>query len=1287
MGYSQGHIIRKKAGGFAFGILLVIAAALTAAAQSGSAVLRGTVTDQQGKAIAGAKVTLTSIDKNLSRSQTASEDGIYVFNSIAPGNYRIDVEAPSFKKVSISNVAALVDTPREVNVQLEVGAVTEALNITAANEAPINTTDASLGNAFENKRVLELPLNARNIVGLLSLQAGVTRQGEVTGGRRDQANITIDGIDSNEQQTGLDVVAPGGNGAFNPGVGVALGNALSAVLRTNPDAVQEFRVTTSNPNASQGRSSGAQISLVTKSGTNGFHGSLYEFHRNTVTSANDWFNNANGRFVATDQDFIDGRAQVGDQRNPRPKLIRNVFGGSMGGPIVKDRFFFFFSYEGRRDASEQSVLRNVPTATLRNGIVRYVNTDGGITTLTPADIARIYPATGGVGQAGLDILKTAPLPNDFTIGDGLNRAGFRFNAPTSTRLNASIARLDYTINDKHTLFFRGNYQEDLYGGASNFPGTKAPRFWVHPKGFATGHTWTINNSLINNSRVGLTRAALSAQGDNDGTSVAFRDVFSPLLNTTTQNRANPTWNFTDDLTWVKGSHTAQFGANIRVIRNDLVSFANSFDNALVNFQFYEGGGASLLEPDEIASTLDESFGFDYGRAVAAALGRFSQYSINSIFDKSGQSLAAGAPAIRTFATEEYDFYAQDTWKIRPNLTLTLGLRYGVNTPVYETGGFQLVPNVVLGDFLKQRLASAEQGQPFNDLISFQLGGKANDGPNFYNIDKNNFAPNVSIAWSPNFGESFLGRIFGRGNRSVIRGGFRMLYDRVGSQLAVASESENSFGFSSTATNGSNSTNATNNLGPLVSLNPNVRQFPRISAPSALVFPLAFPDDETDRIIAGIDQSIKSPVQYTWNFSVARELPRGFSFEVGYIGRAARNLLLTRDVTHLNNLRDPASGQDWYTAARILNEMRNANTPITGAQTIPFFEKFFPGLAGAFNVLGAPTPLTASQAAYRLHAKTAVGGRNLTDFTDIQFRIDDIGIFPNAFFHPQYAALQTLSSVGRSNYHGGFFTLRQRFGSSFLLDFNYTVSKSMDNSSTLETQRVLSTVIRNPIDPDLEYSVSDFDVRHNFNANWLLALPFGKGRTFFGNANSLVDGLIGGWQLTGIARFNTGLPVGTPGDIQWATNWQSQSDGVRIRDVKSSPSANVADPTGDDPAFRPNLFSDPLAAYRSFRNARAGEVGDRNLSTIRLPRYFVMDAGLSKVFKMPYAEGHQLQFRWEVFNVTNTQPFGVVAGLTLLPDPFNASAPSANFGNFSGSQAAVGEPRPGRTMQFALRYSF
>ena len=264
---------------------------------------------------------------------------------LPPATYRIEVEAAGFKKSIITNVEAKVDTAVEKDISLEIGAITETVNVSSSGDATLNTTDATLGNSFESRRIEELPLNARNIVGLLSLQPGVTRTGEVTGSRRDQANITLDGIDVNEQQSGLDIVT---------------GDAFGSVLRVTPDSVQEFRVTTSVPNADQGRSSGGQVSLITKSGSNDFHGSLFHYHRNTVTTANDFFNNAAGRFIATDPQVIDGTAQVGDQRVPRPKLLRNIFGGSIGGPIKRDRAFFFYTFEGRRDAAEQSVTTDRP---------------------------------------------------------------------------------------------------------------------------------------------------------------------------------------------------------------------------------------------------------------------------------------------------------------------------------------------------------------------------------------------------------------------------------------------------------------------------------------------------------------------------------------------------------------------------------------------------------------------------------------------------------------------------------------------------------------------------------------------------------------------------------------------------------------------------------------------------------------------------------------------------------------------------------------------------------------
>lgn len=1259
-----------------FAVLIVILSLCAVSyAQSGNSTVRGTVRDQQNNVVAGASVSLTDASRNFSRSQTTTDDGTYVFSSVPPSTYTVQVEAAGFKKTSVSDVKATVDTSVNVDVALEIGAVTEVVNVTSGTDAPINTSDATIGNTFESRRIQELPLNARNIVGLLSLQPGVTPQGEVTGSRRDQANITLDGIDVNEQQSGLDIVS---------------GDAFGSVLRVTPDSVQEFRVTTSVPNADQGRSSGGQVSLVTKSGSNDFHGSLFWYHRNTVTTANDYFNNAAGRFVATDPQVIAGTATVGEERVPRPKLLRNIFGGSIGGPIKKDRAFFFYSYEGRRDAAAESVLRTVPTATLRQGIVRFRNTAGGVTTLNPADIATLYPATvspatpQGVNPAGLALLQTAPLPNDFTTGDGLNVAGFRFNAPISTSLNSHIAKFDFTLTDKQALFVRGNYQNDLYGRAPQFPGTPSPSLWVNPKGFVVGHVWNLSNTVVNSARIGLTRQAFTSGGDSNANSVNFRFVYQPFLYQRTVTRTTPVWNFTDDVSWVKNTHTLQFGTNLRWIRNNRQTFANSFDAGVVNPSFYANSGSTLSAP-LLPLGLSSGFVFDARAAVASVLGRFSQYSFNVNYDLDGQLLPVGDPTARTFATEEYEFYGQDSWKVRPNLTITGGLRWGYNTPVYETQGFQVKPNVSLGEFFDRRREAAERGVAVNDLISLDLAGPANGREGFYDKDFNNFAPSIAIAWSPDFGDNFFGRLVGRQGRSVIRGGFRTVYDRVGSALAVSFDLNNALGFASSATVSANTVNTTSRLGPLFgSLDQSFRGFPFLTTPGPITFPLSHPADEQARIEQTLDDTLTTPKQYTWNASFGREMPKGFSFEASYIGRAGRNLLIDRDIMHPNNLRDPASGQSWYDAAGVLADLRDLNVPFD-SPTVPrvaYFENLFPNLGA--NLLGDAS-LTSTQAAYFLAARCSVAGCaagvndafDLPDWTFVQIVLDDFSsLGPNAFFHPQYAAFQTLSSVGSADYHAGTLTLRQRFKSDISFDFNYTFSKSLDNGSPIESIAILANVTRNPLDLSLSKSYSDFDIRHNISANWLIALPFGRGKRFLNSSPTVVNGLLGGWQFSGIARYHTGLPAGTPFDVGiWATNWQLTSWGTRLREVLTSNS---------DVDGSPNIFANPSDAYQSFRNARAGEVGERNV--FRIPSYVVLDLGLSKTFNMWYSENHKLQFRAEAFNVTNTQRFNDISNFSLNIDS-RSGTPSDDFGRYISSQTPVGETRPGRVMQFALRYIF
>src|SRR5690242_20231203 len=279
-------------------LLALLILTTTGYAQSGGTTIRGTVKDPNGNVVAGATVTITDPAKNFTRTQNTNQEGGYIFTAVPPGTYRLDVSAAGFKTASASGLVALVDTPTVRDVQLEIGQVSETVDVTSTAEAAINTSDASLGNSFERKRIVELPLNANNVVGLLSLQPGVTRTGYVNGGRADQSNITLDGVDVNEQQDGLDVVTD---------------EAFASVLRVTRDSLQEFRVTTTNANADQRRSSGTSYSQVNRSGSNQWHVSLFETHHNTVTTANYFFNN--------------------DAGDPCRKLPRNIFGGSVGGPI------------------------------------------------------------------------------------------------------------------------------------------------------------------------------------------------------------------------------------------------------------------------------------------------------------------------------------------------------------------------------------------------------------------------------------------------------------------------------------------------------------------------------------------------------------------------------------------------------------------------------------------------------------------------------------------------------------------------------------------------------------------------------------------------------------------------------------------------------------------------------------------------------------------------------------------------------------------------------------------
>lgn len=1244
--------------------VMCVTALLTVAgfAQSGTAGLSGTVRDNNGAAVPGASVKLSNQATGFERMATTNDEGGYSFASIPPATYQLEVTASGFKKLVNSNLVLSVSSTGRFDPVLEAGDVSVTVNVTTSSiESIVNTQDAALGNNINSEQITQLPTDLRRVNDLLALQPGVTRDGYVAGGRSDQANITLDGVDINDQQTG----------------GRSFGGDLSqgSALRATTESVEEFRITTLGANANQGRSSGAQISLITKSGTNDFRGSAFYFYRPTAFSANSFFNNLAG--VA------------------RPSLARSVYGGSIGGPIKRDKLFFFYSFEAQFQKEDATVNRTVPLAHLGRGEVRFNGTgpscnSSGQCAIQRAEFDQIYSQINGANPAALAVLSAAASAypsNNTIIGDGINTGGFLFNSPTTVKENTHIAKFDYNLTSSQQLFFRGNYQFDTTAGVSAFPDTPATSLWSHPYGFVVGHNWTISNNKINNFRYGLTRQAFSTQGDSSDNAISFRFVYSPLLFARTLDRVTPVQNFTDDFTLIKGNHTIQIGGNVRIIRNERNSFASAYDNAITNPSFYASSGAVVNQRIQANGyTITGGTLASLQAAATAVIGRFSQYSGNFTFDLDGSVLPAGTPSSRVFATEEYDVYGQDVWKATSDLTLTLGLRYALSRPVYEKNGFQVIPTERLGDFFERRTASAALGVPLNDLINFELGGPANKGPGFYSMDWNNFQPRAGVAWSPGFENKFLKGIFGKKGDSVLRGGFGITNDYFGGQLAVSFDGLSTIGFTSSTTISANTYNVTTNPAPLFTgFNQNVRALPGIPAP---VQRFSTPADERSRIESSLDGTIVSPTHYSWNASFGRQLPKGMYFEASYIGRAARNLFGSRDIMALNNLVDPASGVDWYTAAGMLVDAQRAGVSYLNIAPIPYFENLFPN---ARTVLNNDFDLGAGSNTQAIYAMFADDGFAIRDYTFIQQIIDDAtefglsgnpGRYPNMFFHPQYAAFSAFGTFAKSNFHGGTFSLRQRLANILSYDINYTFSKSFDDVSGLQTDGSYGgQFLLNPLRQRDSYSVSDFDTKHVVNANFLFDLPIGKGKKFFSGMNSVMDAFIGGWSLRGIYKWNTGQPLSTPFDGQiWATNWNVQSNGVQLRPLNASVNRNTQ-----------NFFADRQVALNSLRNARPGETGERN--TLRLPGYQNLDLGLSKSVKMPWNENHQFQFRWEVFNVTNVQYFaaGNFTRTTYgLPEDADRCLPTNNppcqaastFGKiFNGIQGNA------RRMQFGFRYSF
>jgi hypothetical protein len=1239
----------------------ILIAAVLSSAQTATTSLRGVVKDPTGALVPGATITIVNKANDNKLSAETNSIGFYVFAQISPARYVITVSAGGFGNQT-KTAELLVNQPATIDFTLSLQANVVTVDVSDTAQT-LNTTDATLGVSVGNMTIESLPMEGRDPVSLLTLQPGVlylgnpeensvmdSRSGSVSGGRSDQGDVTLDGMDNNDQ---------------------IAGTAFTGVLRATLDSTQEFRVTTSNGTADSGRSSGAQVSIVTKSGTNNFHGALYEYYRPTNTVANNWFNKY--------QQLLLGEA------NRPQKYVMNTFGGSLGGPIKggpikKDKLYFFFNYEGQRKAIDSIVTQTLPTSEFYNGELGYQDNSGNTHWLTSTEVGNLDAGCStnipcGVNPnvkayynplAAKGFYGTAP-----TVGDGINNAGYIFASPYPSSLNTSIAKIDYAINNKQHIFFRGNLQKDTQAGTENLPGQPAASWHEdNTKGLAAGYTWSPTSKTVNDLRYGFIRQGYSTRGVGSGTGdwVAFRFLSQPTAWQTRSIVVNvPVHNIIDNFNWTKGTHTVSLGGNWRSIENNRGSDANSYSSASTNPYWMSDSPSA---PADMGGGFANSYEIAYDTLVGTVPQTYQQYNYSVTSPTSGTLFTDGAFINRHFKANEFEYYLQDSWRITPKLTVTYGMRHSILQAPYETKGQQIAPTVDTHAWFLKRGSEAAQGQVYEPNLEFTPSGKANGRPGYWAKQKDNLAPRLSVVYALNSKTSF-------------RAGAGMYFDHFGQGIVNSFDQQGSFGLSNTVVSPAGATSvetAPRFTGPHVI--PPLAGCPNPASTITYPFTPSTTPGCDFAITWGIDNQLKTPYSYSLDLSVQRELPGGFGLEVNYVGRLGRHLLQQLDLAEPVDLVDSKGGGDYFTAGAALSKISDQNggcTPyssspctVPNVPTIKYFEDIFPQMKG-WDYAGE----SATQAIYNNEwAYYRYDYGETTSLADLDFYCYYGCPNGTQFWSSQFSSLYAWSSIGTSSYNALQVTLRHPSGHGLTTTLNYTFSKSLDMGSGAERSNEFNLNdafgdegIQNSWKPKLNKGVSDFDTRHLITFNWVYALPVGHGKVLLGNSNRVVDAVLGNWQWSGLSRWASGLPfsVFEPG---FTTNWQLEGMGVVTAPVKIQRHIlnGVPQVFAGNTA---NTINNGVYNGTPIRLPYPGEAGQRN--EFRGDGYFDIDSSLAKTWNLP--NNVKVKFAGEVYNVGNDVRFD------CSPFNLNGNLTQGTFGNYGGTLSTY------RRMQFGLRIDF
>jgi len=1215
----------------------------------------GTVTDPSGGAVLDATVVLHNKATNGQADQNTNSAGQFTFVNVVPGEYQVTVKKGGFRTVDVPSLTVDVAKSYTLDIKMELGQVTEVVQVEAGARVELQTTDATVGNVLAVSELQSFPALTRQVNELLTLQPGATPTGEITGARNDQSSFTLDGIDvTNNSVGGLQTFA------FLP-----------------IDSIDEFRVSVANPNAEYGRGAGGQVALVSRSGTDQYHGSVYWYHQNDELNANSWDNN---------------RLKLAN-----PESRDNRFGARAGGRLPflwHKKTFFFANYEGRRFPGSSLQSRIVPTDTLKQGILRFTDASGAVqsynlatsTACGPSGAIACDPRSLGLSPSISALWQLMPPGNDATIGgaDGLNTTGFTTNVGTPFKNDFYDLRLDQNVTSKWQANVAFRYyrkseisptQLDIIGGK---PST-VRSLPVRQNMLVAGLTGQLTSRLSAAFRFGWVRERdataperpniVAAQENITGTNTASAgpialdigaaggtgtnrlidepiDVNTQVARKQGNDDRNFQWNA--DFVWARGKHTWQFGTAVHFLptlhlRDDKVIGALG---ALVA-QMDADIGSSVVIPsaDEprpcggavTTICLRSTDVQQWDRLYAGTLGLVDNISVLAVRDGSFNPLPFGSQLQSDTKLWAPEMYVQDVWRMKPTLTLSLGLSYGWQTAPIERLGRQTIqidagtgkPITAL-DFLKQRKDAAANGQIFNPTFGFVPINSAKRG--VFNVDYGDVAPRVALAWTPSGNSGLRGRLFGSG-KTVIRSGFAIIYDRQNTVQSVIIPALG-VGFAQTlnlAGPACNSTGAGGTGCAPGSTNPALGVF-RVGQDGTMPVPVVptqsnpvVPQVTFNPVNGNInfpevfsfqdDPSIKVGRNYAADLSVQRELPGNMLLEVAYSGRLGRKLPQSMSLGQSPiNFKDPTSGQTFAQAFdAVATQLRSGTVP---AAVTPqaWFEDLSPG--------GTVALATAARGNF-------VNGNVSSIFRTIDQKrlLNSLPPFNNYLAQGIFYR----SSTGESNYHALLVTLNKRTSHGLSYTANYTFSHSLDQIGAIQNA---ANLMPNSFDLNAEYGPSGFDFRHIFNAKWVYDLPFKSSHAF-------LKRIVEGWYNSGIFTAISGQPLtATEGSQVWGgtlalgfntgkvptVNPGSFNDAVH-RGVTGSNGVGTNSSTGL------NLFGDPFAVSNDFRPVLLASDGRSGRSNpFRGLGHWNLDASFGK--RTAITERTHLIFAADFFNIFN-----------------------------------------------------